>query len=311
MATVKIIQRKDKINKQGLAPIYAQYTHDSRSLLFSTKVRVEPKYWEDGNISRHKDRTLQGKLNKKLSDFKSKILGFALDIEAKGETPYPSRVKDAFDKAAREKIPEAELSRSILALWWDYLETRKSGIAPRTYNSEKNSIEALEGFLLKEKKSTLTPESFTLKHLSRFENYLATEAKRSRSQKAKEQQGKALGKNTIAKRKKHFKTFLKYHVKAGGKVGFDLGDLKYKETPAPKVYLTEEELELFEDFKFEKEKHSRVRDLFILGCNTGLRISDLKRIDKNLDGGKIKLTTQKNNKAVEIPISPSVRRNQP
>lgn len=307
MATVKLIQRTDKINKAGLAPIFAQYTHDSRSLLFSTGVRVEPKYWneEDREVKRYPDKDLQKKFNKKLGDFKSKIIGYSIAL---GDSAYPSKVKELYENEERAKVPEAELSRSILALWKDYLETRRPGISPRTYNSEKNSIQALEGFLLKEKKQTLTPESFTIKHLSRLENYLATEAKRSRSQKAKGDQGKALSKNTIAKRLKHFKTFLKYHLKAKGNVGFDLNDLKYKETPAPKVYLTEEELALFESFKFEKEKHSRVRDLFILGCNTGLRISDLKRLDKNLEGGKIKLTTQKNNKAVEIPISPTVRR---
>lgn len=308
MATVKFIQREDKINGKNQAPIYAQYSHDSKSLLFATGIKVEIKYWNGEKVSRHEDSTLQTKYNKRLQSLSNKILGIASDIQDKGGIPTVTNVKEAYEKSEREKLPETELSKSILVLWRDYLETRKSNISERTYNSEKNSIEALEGFLEKEKLFAIKPESFTLKHLNKFEAYLATEAKKSRKEKKEKETGKPLSKNTIAKRKKHLKTFFKYHIKLKGKVGFDLSDLKYKETPAPKVYLTEEELEGFENFEFEKEKHNRVRDLFILGCNTGLRISDLTRLDKNIVGSKVMLTTQKNNKEVAFPISPTVRR---
>jgi integrase len=311
MATVKLIQRLDKLNSKKEAPVYVQYSHDSKTLLFATGIKIEAKYWdsEDRKIYRYKDSNLQTKYNKKLKGLEGKILGIASDIEDKGGIPTVSNVKEAYEKAKRDNLPEAELSKSILVLWRDYLETRKSGLAERTYNSEKNSIDALEGFLEKEKLTTLKPENFNLKHLSKFEAYLSTEAKKSRKQKKEKEEGKPLSKNTIAKRKKHFKTFLKYHLKLkGSSIGFDLSDLKYKETPAPKVYLTEEELEQFEYFEFEKEKHQKIRDLFILGCNTGLRISDLKRLDKNIVGSKIMLTTQKNNKEVAFPITPTVRR---
>ena len=309
MATVKFIQREDKINGKKQAPIYAQYSHDSKSLLFATGIKVEVKYWNGEKVSRHEDSTLQTKYNKLLQSLSNKILGIASDIQSKEGIPTVTNVKDTYEKTEREKLPETELSKSILVLWRDYLGTRRSSISERTYNSEKNSIEALEGFLEKEKLFAIKPEAFTLKHLNKFEDYLATEAKKSRKEKKEKETGKPLSKNTIAKRKKHFKTFLKYHLKLrGSKVGFDLSDLKYKETPAPKVYLTEEELEGFEYFEFEKEKHSKIRDLFILGCNTGLRISDLKRLDKNIVGSKVMLTTQKNNKEVAFPITPTVRR---
>jgi integrase len=307
MATVKFIQREDKANKRKQAPIYAQYSHNSQSKLMSTGIRVEMKYWSDGKVFRHEDSVLQTKYNKLLQSLSNRILGIASDLQAKNEIPTAKAVKEAYETSEKEKLPEKELARSILVLWMEYLNTRKSSILEPTYNNEKNSIETLQGFLEKEKIPSIRPESFTLRHLHRFESYMATVGNRSGKEKREKTEGTPLAKNTIAKRKKHFKAFLKNHIKNKGKVGFDLDDLKYRETSAPKVYLTEEELKGFTEFKFESEKLDRVRDLFIIGCNTGFRIGDLKRSHKNIQGNKFKLTTQKNTKEVEVPINPTVR----
>ena len=53
----------------------------------------------------------------------------------------------------------------------------------------------------------------------------------------------------------------------------------------------------------------RVRDLFILGCYTGLRFSDFTQIVKEniLEGNKIKIRTQKTNELVVIPVHPFVK----
>ena len=69
------------------------------------------------------------------------------------------------------------------------------------------------------------------------------------------------------------------------------------------IHLTYDELKLLVNFNFDNPKHQRTRDFFCFGCLTGLRYCDLQRLTKdNIVNGSIKITTQKVNKAVTIPI---------
>ena len=72
------------------------------------------------------------------------------------------------------------------------------------------------------------------------------------------------------------------------------------------VALNEEELKILHDFDFSSEPRlCRVRDLFLVGCWTGLRFSDVTRIRKeNITDGVISIVQSKTNDMVAIPIHP-------
>ena len=59
----------------------------------------------------------------------------------------------------------------------------------------------------------------------------------------------------------------------------------------------------------ENKKLERVRDLFIIGCYTGLRFSDFIQLTKGniIDDNKVKIRTQKTKDTVIIPLHPYVR----
>lgn len=311
MATVKfIIRAKDRENRNKPALIFAQYTHrvgkDYTSVLFSTGKKIEPKFWIKGK-GRVKTHDKAKSINNFLNQFDSKIINVATDLQNKEIEPIPARVKDAFREVEKAKLPEAELTRSIISQWRDYLNSRKNSVKALTHSNQRNSLEALESFLKDQKCESLRPENFTVKHLTKFQDRL----------------NEKFASNTVAKRLKHFKAFLKYYQELGGQTGLNLAKIKYKETEGVKIYLTEEELSLFQDAPVKditsvQVKRSgkietvyvnleQVRDLFVLQCNTGLRISDLKRVDQNIKGHKIVITTKKTGANIEIPISPTVR----
>ncbi len=311
MATVKcIIRSKDKPKRNEPARIYAQYTHrigkDYTSSLFTTGKDIEPKYWDE-HKGRAKAHESAANLNKFLNKFESRILDVSTDLQNKDIEPIPVKVKEAFKENEKARLPEAELTRSIINQWRDYLNSRKNSIKALTYSNQRNSLEALEVFLKAQKMESLRPENFTVKHLTKFQDCLNED----------------LASNTVAKRLKHLKSFLKYYQELGGMTGLNLSKIKYKETPGIKIYLTEEELEIFKDaqvnginsVKVERGGKietvyvnlEHVRDLFVIQCNTGLRISDLKRLDKNITKTKIIITTKKTDANIEIPISPTVR----
>lgn len=78
---------------------------------------------------------------------------------------------------------------------------------------------------------------------------------------------------------------------------------KVNKEEAEHVYLNEKEIKQITDAKLD-ENLSGIRDLFLIGCWTGLRISDLKRLEKgNIKDGLLSITAQKTSKNVTIPIT--------
>lgn len=78
---------------------------------------------------------------------------------------------------------------------------------------------------------------------------------------------------------------------------------KVSREEAEHVYLNEREIKQITDTRLD-ENLSGIRDLFLIGCWTGLRISDLKRLQMgNIKDGLLSITAQKTLKNVTIPIT--------
>jgi integrase len=77
-----------------------------------------------------------------------------------------------------------------------------------------------------------------------------------------------------------------------------------------KIYLTEDEISRIQKLDLSHDsKMMNVRDIFILGCRTGLRFSDLMRIQPvniNIKERLLKIETQKTKELVYVPLSPDV-----
>lgn len=77
-----------------------------------------------------------------------------------------------------------------------------------------------------------------------------------------------------------------------------------------KIYLTESEIARIQKLNLSRDpKMMKVRDVFIIGCRTGLRFSDLMRIqpaNMSVNERLLKMETQKTNELVYVPLSPDV-----
>lgn len=70
------------------------------------------------------------------------------------------------------------------------------------------------------------------------------------------------------------------------------------------VYLTRDELHRLEDFVFDEKHLAVARDVFLFGCYTGLRTSDILRLSRaDCHADCITLTTQKTHHALTIPLN--------
>lgn len=116
---------------------------------------------------------------------------------------------------------------------------------------------------------------------------------------------KALSANSISKIKKHFKSFLRWHVNRGGLLGFNINLIEYSESPGVKIALSETELTKIAQEQFIG-RLNLVRDLMVLQALTGVRISDLQRLCDNLNEDKtaFKIKVRKTGKYVLVPVLP-------
>lgn len=118
--------------------------------------------------------------------------------------------------------------------------------------------------------------------------------------------------NTIGSRIKNLKVFMNEAYERGLHTNLDFKKKRFskpkEETSA--VYLNNEELLSIYNCDFRRNNRlDKVRDLFLIGCFTGLRFSDLSKINiENISNdGTITIKTQKTGKTVVIPMHTIVK----
>lgn len=113
--------------------------------------------------------------------------------------------------------------------------------------------------------------------------------------------------NTLRRNVGLFKTFLFWALEGGYTYKTDFQKFKApKAQPTDEVALTLDQVqEVFEYDFSENKKLERVRDLFVFGCATGMRISNYSKVQKkDIQGDFIKVRDQKNtDKSIEIPLN--------
>jgi integrase len=118
--------------------------------------------------------------------------------------------------------------------------------------------------------------------------------------------GKQYATNTVAKHIITLKTFLNEANERGYYDNMAHKSKRFRaiQVQSETIYLTDKELnEIYKLDLSKKPKLERARDLFLVGCYTGLRFSDFTNIEpENIKGGFIEITTKKTCEPVVIPI---------
>src|SRR5690606_5256729 len=78
MASVKRVLRLDKIRKDGTAPVWIRITANRKSRYVATKVRVEPKYWNEAKEEVRSSHELADTYNDELRRLYVEAAGEAL-----------------------------------------------------------------------------------------------------------------------------------------------------------------------------------------------------------------------------------------
>jgi integrase len=166
-------------------------------------------------------------------------------------------------------------------------------IAKRTIDNYNTTLKTLKEFEIK-KGNKLYTKNINLYFHKEFTSFLVNDKNITSG-------------TTIEKYISQIKGFVKEAKIQGYETSIDIESKKFtfRREETLDTYLNEDEInKIFNLDLNSRASYDNVRDLFIVGVWTGLRISDLKRINEfEISNGKIKIVaTEKNGKPVEIPI---------
>lgn len=299
---------KDKFAEKD-TPIHLYIWHEGKRLVYSTGKLIHPKYW---NEETQQARQVKDFPNSKIFNSNLKFIqdtaikvieNLAFQLE---RIPTLREIKLELDKELkdlhRNASTDSENKPTFMGLFKRFINESEQGIRltasgkrfdKRSIQKYNTVYDKLEQF---GKKYHLTFESIGQNFYTKFVNYLNKEK---------------YSLNNVGKYVQVIKTFLTYATENGYNTNlfFQSKQFKAHKVAGFSIYLNDDELNDLYELDLSSTPHlERVRDLFIVGCWTGLRFSDFTNIQpKNIDGDLLKITTYKTGEKVVIPIYPIVK----
>lgn len=317
MAKINVSFNLKEASAKKDTPIRCVLRYSGQRLVYYFGESINPKFW-DGEKQRPRNTRafprylelnatigkLEGQINKLFSDYQNDY----------GLIPSTKTLKTLIDnQAAQLEKPSTEKDGNLLFPFIDQFigerptrlnPTTQKPYAERTIKAYNATRQHLLDFTAenRHKYRNLTFDDIDVNFYLEFTDWLI--------------QKKELTTNTVGKHVKYLKTFLNDALARGltNNLQFKNGRFKVVKEDVDHVYLNEAEIQrVYETDLSGAPRLDRVRDLFIVGCWTGLRFSDVTNIEaKNFvdDGsGRIMLNiiTQKTSNPVWIPIHPMVK----
>jgi site-specific recombinase XerD len=308
---IKPICNAAKVRRDGTSLIFIQYCFNSdNKTLLNTEIAIPPNYWHKKLNRIVEDLPSQygkaGDLNKELQRqirLAEDIIHFALECKLKNPVSF---VKKSFaphfdidslkknDATTFENKNTLDFNNQFLL----YIESKRKKVARATVNVFHETLRYLEAFEI-HRKEKITFDSFNYDFYDELVDFLTYEYI---SYRYKNLQG--LKVNTIGKTIKHLRLFLNDRMRRRIIPHIDISMFKTMEEQADAIYLNMQEVELIFEIDLSHnpvlEQH---RNLFVLGCYTGLRFSDFSVIRTNdIRNNMLYKKQQKSDHWVIIPL---------
>jgi integrase len=276
MSSVKFYLKGKEPNRES--PINLIFNYHGNRLKVSTGLFIKPKYWSKANQRARElmEFAESDTINIRLEEWRSVVLDVYRRYSEIGEIPDTA----SFKEALYNNGDTIEIRKTSFTFWQYYDEF--VGV------KEKERVKDLVGYkktLRKHLKATEKEygRELTIQALKRkdggfvdlFDDYMMNTALNSDGEIG-------FSINTIGKQHKCLKTFLNWLFDNDYYTRFSLKHLPTYMEDIESVYLKEEEVVKLEELKITDYKVQIVRDLFLIGCETGLRFSDYCRLHEGL-----------------------------
>jgi site-specific recombinase XerD len=292
-------------------PIMLIVRWDNNKLTYSTQEAIKPQFWEDDRSKKNYQRAKEirqfpeypefnYRLNYVESTTKNIFRKFLNDHDSR--PPRVDELKKLLDIKLRKV--EDKQKKDFFGFIEQLISDAKSRfntktgkqLAKGTIVIYQNAFNVLKEYAKRENKR-IDYDMIDLNFYHEYTEYLSRELN--------------FANNTIGRHIKTIKSWLNDAAERDLHTNYSYKSKKFKVITenTESIYLNEEELDQL--FKLDLSNNTRlekVRDLFLVGCWTGLRFSDFSNIQKkHIKEDVIEIQTQKTDQKVIIPINKTVR----
>lgn len=296
MSTVKFILSKSQHQRKvqsKCSMVMLRYTHNKQSVLFFTHKNIEDHYWDHNNQCSKKSFPSHLSFNTYLRTFKQKVDDIVNQCFINSQNPTTVLVKQLYTEQKNRIVNTCVSFFDYCEQFIEQSKKHKCHSTVKTYRTIVNKLLQYQSY----SNVSLHWNSFDL---SFYYDFL------------------------------HFYTSIQgYHTNGFGRVikilkiilndAFDNNihqntaykhkNFKVLTEEVNNIYLSQDELQriISLDLSFNPTIQS-VRDTFIIGCYTGLRFSDISKINnEHIYNDTIKIKTQKTDQWVTIPLLEPVK----
>lgn len=266
------------------------------TMMYATPLRIEPLFWDEKKecVKNSKYCNNKDEINAALKNIESKINSFIAESTTNGEPITRDSLRSMLDTYFGKKIAASHDFHSFFEEFIRLCDTR---VSPRRggqtidYKTKREYARTYYYIQEYEKKRKLRLEfrSITQSFFADFVTFL---------------QEIGLSTNTIWHKTVSLKAVMKAATEQELNENTKYQLFKNVSEESQAIALSEDELDMLARFDFSgSPRLERTRDLFLIGCWTGLRFSDFISIrEENIKDGMLTIQQQKTNEFVTIPL---------
>jgi site-specific recombinase XerD len=291
--SMKFYPRMDRINKQGLVPLYARIITDKKIELSTTMI-VNPKHWSEKNqrLGLKADNSIT--INSFLDSFQSKVLDAYSKLFIEGKQITADLLKDRI-------FGIVERSKSLMEIVEEHNINFEQRIGVDysygSYKNYKTTKKYLQAFIQHQyKKNDISINEVKYSFCEHYFAYLITH--------------RPCNNNGANKHIQRLKKIVNYAYKMGYVQNNNLRSYSLKFNPFHQHKLTWEEIDKLQSLHLTNAALSNVLDVFVFQCFTGLAYADVKKFSKEhlitgVDGNLwISMCRTKTKKEFSVPVLP-------
>ena len=283
--------RYNLLKKKNTSYILLCISYDGKRLQTSINEKIESNKW-----SKLKQRVKSScseafNINSYLDKIETIAKNIYYQCKMEGYSPTTDRLKEMIFT----KLNGGNKKLSFYEFVEEYTELSKNSKKPSTIREYGFTIKSLKEFE-KHKRRRIDWDTLDIKFYDDYMDY--------------QYNVKGNSQNLFGKRIKNIKTFLNAAYERGVNKHLMYNGFKVIKKETDAIYLTEEEIDKIYELNLSKNKRlDRIRDLFIVECNTGVRYHELMNLSKvNILKNSIRFKSSKTEKTVNTLLLPRTKK---
>lgn len=309
---LKLVCKSSKARRDGTSLIFIQYCYNSeKRALLNTEIAIPPTYWKRSRITANLPTAYGNheELNKRLKQLLrvvEDVISHALqekiiDVLAFVKSTFKPdlNLESLLHKAKEIANKQPETNLDLYFQIDDYIKCKTNKVTPgmlRVYKNMKDHLQAYQDY----RKAVITFNCLDFNFYEGLVDFLTFEY----IQRRRKTVLKGLKTATVGKTIKQLRIFIRDRIRRKIISPIDLSDFKILNEESDAIYLSWNEInQIYNTDLTDFPSLLPYRDVFVLGCFTGLRFSDFSNIKpEDIRKGMLHKKQEKSDHWVVIPL---------